>query len=62
MENVFKIKVSNKVQIPHLLNKHVLRKYFSCHIWNSIISPEIAWVSNKLLAILAKSFSLFFLN
>ena len=53
------IKVSNKVQIPHLLNYHVSRKYFTCHIWNSIILPEIAWVSNKLLAILAKSFSFF---
>ena len=60
MEDAFKIKVLNKIQIPHLLHKHVLRKYFTCHIWNSIILPEIAWVSNKLLAILAKR--IFFFN
>lgn len=41
-------KLSNQTQIPHLLNRHVLRRYFTCHIWNSIILPEITWVINYL--------------
>lgn len=49
-------KLSNQTQIPHLLNRHVLRRYFPCHIWNSIILPDITWVSNKLLEIPAKRF------
>lgn len=53
-------KLSNQTQIPHLLNRHVLRRYFTCHIWNSIILPDITWVSNKLLEIPAKRF--FFLT